>query len=87
MRNERITHETSLDLLKEETVLSLEVEMEERLQAFKQRKEEEVAAQLERQRHEKVARPDQLPTSGERKRMKNTRLIILISYWSLKCNI
>ena len=41
--------ETDLDLLKEETTLELEVEMEERLQAFKSRKEEEVATQLERQ--------------------------------------
>ena len=49
LRNERLTHETDLDLLKEETALELEVEMEERLQAFKSRKEEEVATQLERQ--------------------------------------
>ena len=49
LRNERLTHETDLDLLKEETSLELEVEMEERLQAFKTRKEEEVATQLERQ--------------------------------------
>ena len=49
LRNERLTHETDLDLLKEETTLELEVEMEERLQAFKSRKEEEVATQLERQ--------------------------------------
>ena len=40
LRNERLTHETDLDLLKEETSLELEVEMEERLQAFKTRKEE-----------------------------------------------
>ena len=49
LRNERLTHETDLDLLKEETALELEVEMEERLQAFKNRKENEVATQLERQ--------------------------------------
>ena len=48
LRNERLTHETDLDLLKEETV-ELEVEMEERLRDFKTRKEEEVATQLERQ--------------------------------------
>ena len=34
LRNERITHETDLDLLKEETVLELEAEMEERLAEF-----------------------------------------------------
>ena len=33
LRNERITQETDLDLLKEETVLELEAEMEERLQS------------------------------------------------------
>ena len=49
LRNERLTHETDLDLLKEETALELEVEMEERLRDFKTRKEEEVATQLERQ--------------------------------------
>jgi hypothetical protein len=49
LRNERLTHETDLDLLKEETSLELEVEMEERLRDFKSRKEEEVATQLERQ--------------------------------------
>ena len=49
LRNERITHETDLDLLKEETVLELEAEMEERLAEFRARKEEEVATQLERQ--------------------------------------
>ena len=49
LRNERITHETDLDLLKEETVLELESEMEERLAEFRSRKEEEVATQLERQ--------------------------------------
>ena len=49
LRNERITHETDLDLLKEETVLELEAEMEERLAEFRARKEEEVASQLERQ--------------------------------------
>ncbi|MCH1616345.1 MAG: hypothetical protein L7R83_02405, partial [Candidatus Poseidonia sp.] len=49
LRNERLTHETDLDLLKEETALELEVEMEERLRDFKSRKEEEVATQLERQ--------------------------------------
>ena len=49
LRNERLTHETDLDLLKEETTLELEVEMEERLREFKSRKEEEVATQLERQ--------------------------------------
>jgi len=49
LRNERITHETDLDLLKEETVLELEAEMEERLAEFRTRKEDEVATQLERQ--------------------------------------
>ena len=49
LRNERLTYETDLDLLKEETTLELEVEMEERLRDFKTRKEEEVATQLERQ--------------------------------------
>lgn len=49
LRNERITHETDLDLLKEETVLELEVEMEDRLSEFRTRKEDEVATQLERQ--------------------------------------
>ena len=49
LRNERLTHETDLDLLKEETTLELEVEMEERLRDFKTRKAEEVATQLERQ--------------------------------------
>ena len=49
LRNERLTHETDLDLLKEETTLELEIEMEERLTAFKTRKETEVATQLERQ--------------------------------------
>ena len=49
LRNDRLTHETDLDLLKEETALELEVEMEEKLKEFKARKEEEVATQLERQ--------------------------------------
>ena len=49
LRNERLTHDTDLDLLKEETTLELEIEMEERLTAFKTRKETEVATQLERQ--------------------------------------
>tara|TARA_B100000767_G_scaffold93076_1_gene89487 strand:- start:2591 stop:3871 length:1281 start_codon:yes stop_codon:yes gene_type:complete len=49
LRNERLTFETDLDLLKEETSLELEVDMEERLNAFRERKEEEVAVQLERQ--------------------------------------
>ena len=49
LRNERLTHETDLDLLKEETSLELEVEMEERLRDFKTRKEDQVATQLERQ--------------------------------------
>ena len=49
LRNERITQETDLDLIKEETVLELEAEMEERLAEFRARKEEEVATQLERQ--------------------------------------
>jgi len=49
LRNERLTHETDLDLLKEETTLELEIEMEERLTEFKTRKETEVATQLERQ--------------------------------------
>ena len=49
LRNERLTHETDLELMKEETVLELELEMEERLGQFRSRKEEEVATQLERQ--------------------------------------
>ena len=49
LRNERLTFETDLDLLKEETSLELEVDMEERLNEFRTRKEEEVATQLERQ--------------------------------------
>ena len=48
LRNERLTFETDLDLLKEETALELEVDMEERLAAFRTRKEE-IAVQLERQ--------------------------------------
>ena len=47
LRNERLTHETDLELMKEETVLELELEMEERLGQFRSRKEEEVATQLE----------------------------------------
>ena len=38
LRNERITQETDLDLLKEETVLELEAEMEERLAEFEREK-------------------------------------------------
>ena len=49
LRNERLSHETDLDLLKEETTLELEIKMEERLNDFKSRKETEVATQLERQ--------------------------------------
>ncbi|MBP66525.1 MAG: hypothetical protein CMA67_04620 [Euryarchaeota archaeon] len=49
LRNERLTFETDLDLLKEETALELEVDMEERLAAFRVRKQEEIAVQLERQ--------------------------------------
>ena len=49
LRNERLTFETDLDLLKEETSLELEVDMEDRLNEFRVRKEEEVATQLERQ--------------------------------------
>jgi len=49
LRNERLTFETDLDLLKEETALELEVDMEERLSAFRTRKQEEIAVQLERQ--------------------------------------
>ena len=48
LRNERLTFETDLDMLKEETSLELEVEMEE-ANEFRVRKEEEVATQLERQ--------------------------------------
>jgi hypothetical protein len=44
-----LTFETDLDLLKEETSLELEIDMEERLNDFKARKENEVATQLERQ--------------------------------------
>ena len=47
--NERLTFETDLDILKEETALELEVDMEERLAAFRTRKQEEIAVQLERQ--------------------------------------
>ena len=49
MRNERITRETDLDLLREETGLELEVEMEARLEEFRGRKMEEVATHLEKQ--------------------------------------
>lgn len=49
LRNERLSHDTDLDLLKEETTLELEIKMEERLNDFKARKETEVATQLERQ--------------------------------------
>ncbi|MDP6224412.1 MAG: hypothetical protein QGF34_05060, partial [Candidatus Poseidoniaceae archaeon] len=49
LRNERLTFETDLDLLKEETALELEVDMEERLADFRTRKQEEIAIQLERQ--------------------------------------
>lgn len=49
LRNERLTFETDLDLLKDETALELEVDMEERLAAFRTRKQEEIAVQLERQ--------------------------------------
>jgi len=49
LRNERLTFDTHLELLKEETALELEVDMEDRLEEFKQRKEEEVSSQLERQ--------------------------------------
>ena len=38
LRNERLTFETDLDLLKEETSLELEVDMEERLNEFRTRK-------------------------------------------------
>ncbi len=49
MRNERITRETDLELLREETGLELEVEMETRLEEFRGRKMEEVATHLEKQ--------------------------------------
>ena len=49
LRNERLTWEVDLDLLKDETAMELEMNMEERLRAFKARKEEEIAQQLERQ--------------------------------------
>jgi hypothetical protein len=49
LRNERLSWDTDLDLLKEETVLELELDMEERLNAFRERKMDEVATQLERQ--------------------------------------
>ena len=49
MRNERITRETDLELLREETGLELEVEMEARLEEFRGRKMEEVATHLEKQ--------------------------------------
>ena len=41
--------ETNLDLIKQETSLDLEVEMEAELAAFRAQKEQEVAEQLERQ--------------------------------------
>ena len=49
VRNEKISQETSLDLLKEETSMELEVEMEARLKEFRDRKENEVTDQLDRQ--------------------------------------
>ena len=49
VRNEKISQETSLDLLKQETSMELEVEMESRLREFRSRKETEVTDQLERQ--------------------------------------
>ena len=49
IRNERIAQETNLDLIKQETSLDLEVEMEAELAAFRAQKEEEVTEQLERQ--------------------------------------
>ena len=49
LRNERISLETSLDLVRQETALDLEVEMEQRLGEFRERKEREVVEQLERQ--------------------------------------
>jgi hypothetical protein len=49
VRNEKISHETSLDLIKQETAMELEVEMESRLREFRGRKEQEVTDQLERQ--------------------------------------
>ena len=49
IRNERIAQETNLDLIKQETSLDLEVEMEAELAAFRAQKEQEVAEQLERQ--------------------------------------
>ena len=49
LRNERLTLDTTLDLVKEETALELELEMESRLSEFRLAKETEVAEQLERQ--------------------------------------
>ncbi len=49
IRNTRIAEETNLDLIKQETSLDLEVEMEAELAAFRAQKEQEVAEQLERQ--------------------------------------
>ena len=49
IRNQRIAHETNLDLIKQETSLDLEVEMEAELAAFRAQKEREVAEQLDRQ--------------------------------------
>ena len=49
IRNDRIAQETNLDLIKQETSLDLEVEMEAELAAFRAQKEQEVAEQLERQ--------------------------------------
>ena len=46
LRNERISLETSLDLVRQETALDLEVEMEQRLGEFRERKEREVVEQL-----------------------------------------
>ena len=49
IRNERLTKETELDLIKEETSLELEIEMEARLNEYRERKIDEVAEQLEKQ--------------------------------------
>jgi len=49
IRNERISQETSLDLIRQESSLDLEVEMETRLVEFRAAKEREVVEQLDRQ--------------------------------------
>ena len=42
LRNERLTWEVDLDLLKDETAMELEMNMEERLRAFKARRKKKL---------------------------------------------